>query len=113
VSSILKNTVICSGALALATSFLVGLAANNLPYSRTRDRITDTLATPGAVLVGAIYPQGAHTGAGAPFWGVAVLMSNFGVYFLFWSACLKLRSFFLKRRHVDDATDPPARRGVP
>ncbi len=96
-SSILKSTVAWSGALALATSFLVGLAANNLPYSRTRDRITDALATPGALLVGLIYPQGVHTGTGARFWGIAVLISNFGVYVLFWYACLKLGSYLLTR----------------
>lgn len=109
---ILKSVAVWSGALALATSFLVGLAVNNLPYSRFRDRITDALATPGALLVGLIYPQGVHTGTGARFWGVAVLISNFGVYVLFWYACLKLGSYLLTRRHVYDATDPPVRRSA-
>jgi hypothetical protein len=111
-SKILKSTAAWSGALALATSILVGLAATNLPYSRTRDRITDALATPGAVFVGLIYPQGVHTGTGARFWGIAVLTSNFVAYVLFWYACLRLGGYVFKRRHEYDATDPPVRRSV-
>jgi len=111
-NKILKSTAACSVALALATSILVGLAATYLPYSRVRDRIIDALATPGALLVGLIYPQGVHTGTGARFWGIAVLTSNFLAYVLFWYACLRLWRYFLTRRHEYDATNPAARRTV-
>src|SRR5205807_8671641 len=69
VSKILKNIFVRSGAFAIATLVLVGLAGDTLPYSRTRDRITDALASPGARIAGLIYPQGVHTGTGARFWG--------------------------------------------
>src|SRR5437773_12365525 len=69
VSKILKNIFVTSGAFAIATLVLVGLAGDTLPYSRTRDRITDALASPGARIAGLIYPQGVHTGTGARFWG--------------------------------------------
>jgi len=68
-SKILKNIFVRSGAFAIATLVLVGLAGDTLPYSRTRDRITDALASPGARIAGLIYPQGVHTGTGARFWG--------------------------------------------
>jgi hypothetical protein len=110
VSKILKNILVRSGALAIATLVLVGLAGDALPYSRTRDRITDALASPGARIAGLIYPQGVHTGTGARFWGIAALACNLVAYLVFWFACLKLASYLFARRHRYEPTGLPARR---
>ena len=106
----LKTRLAVSLVLGIITSILVGLGASYLPYSHARDAIVDALAMPGALMAGLVYPQGVHSGGGARYWGIAVLMSNFIVYALFWYACIQLIAYFRKRRHHYDADDLPVRR---
>ncbi|MBZ5552405.1 MAG: hypothetical protein LAO21_06770 [Acidobacteriia bacterium] len=106
-----KTPAVVSLALGIATSILVGLAGSYLPYSHARDSIVDAFATPGAWIAGLVYPQGVHTGRGAPNWGFAVLGLNFIVYILFWYCCLQVVAYFRRRRQQDDAPDLSVRRG--
>jgi hypothetical protein len=105
----LKMRIVGSLGLGFATSVLIGLAANYLPYSQARDVIIDALAIPGALIAGLVYPQGVHTG-GARYWGAAVLISNFIVYVLFWYACLRLVGYFRGHKNQYDTMNPPVRR---
>jgi hypothetical protein len=82
--------------LGIATSVLVG-AANYLPYSPTRDAVTDALSLPGGFIVSLVYPEGVHTGYGAPNWGLAAAASNLAVYVLLWYVCLRVVRHFRRK----------------
>src|SRR5690348_8445141 len=103
------NVVLWASLLAVSTFGFLGFVASHLPYSSARDRITDTLATPGALISALIYPQGIHTGNGAPLWGIVVIVSNLVVYGLFWYGCLRLLKYVLARGRQHG----PSRRGIP
>jgi len=79
----LRDALLCFG-LALLTLTLVGLAQNYLPYSESRDTITDALSMPGGFIGGLFYPEGIHTGAGAPAWGYIAYFANVVFYFALW-----------------------------
>jgi hypothetical protein len=84
-------------------TFLISLAVGHLPYSETRDLITDSVMLPGAFVASLVYPEGVHTGHGAPNWGLLVALSNIVVYVLFWYACLKIIGLVHRRKHRYDA----------
>lgn len=94
----MKRRLLLSLALGIATSFLVGLT-KYLPYTETRDAITDALTLPGGFIAGLIYPEGIHTGHGAPNWALLAGVSNFVVYVFFWYACLEIIWRVRGRRH--------------
>ena len=75
--------------LGLATALLIS-AALRLPYSPTRDAITDALTLPGGLFAGAFYPQGIHTGAGSPNWALLAIIGNLIAYTLFWYIVLEV-----------------------
>jgi hypothetical protein len=61
-----------------------------LPYSEPKDRIIDALTVLGALIAGIAYPQGVHTGLGAPLFGLWAMVANLAVYTVFWYVCLQL-----------------------
>ena len=84
--------VLLSAVLTVITIEGVG-TLKHLPYSITRDRITDALSLPGALIASVFYPEGVHTGSGAPNWGVVAAESNLGFYLLLWFIILSLLHF--------------------
>lgn len=98
----LKRPFLFAVGLGVATCFLIGLAATRLPYSRARDAITDALALPGGLIAGLFYPQGIHTGRGAPGWAWLAMLSNWVFYILLWYICLKAVGRIDDRTHGHD-----------
>ena len=90
----LKHRLLLALTLGFATQFFVGLAATYLPYSQARNTTVDVLSILGALIAGLVYPQGVHTGGGAPYWGLLVRVSNLFVYVLFWYACIQIVAYF-------------------
>jgi hypothetical protein len=82
--------LILSVALGFATSAVIGLANEYVPYSGFRVRVLDALTLPGAIIAGLAYPQGIHTGRGAPTFGIWAMAANFVVYVAFWYVCLRV-----------------------
>jgi hypothetical protein len=82
-----KRQLLLSLVLGVATSFLIGLT-RHLPYTEKRDVVTDALTLPGGLIAGLLYPEGIHTGYGAPKWALLAWTSNVTVYALFWCLCL-------------------------
>src|SRR6266404_7524844 len=92
--------VLLSGVLTVITIGSVS-TINHLPYSTMRDRITDMLSLPGALIARVLYPEGVHTGNGAPHWGVVAALSNIFIYLVFWFLILSLLGFLVgKIRHA-------------
>jgi hypothetical protein len=89
--------------LALTTSATIALLATELRNSRAGDYLIEGLALPGAWIASLMYPQGVHTGRGAPLWGAAVIVCNFVVYALFWFACLNVWSRFVAHKGQHEA----------
>ncbi|UHQ20900.1 hypothetical protein LVB87_07125 [Lysobacter sp. KIS68-7] len=61
-----------------------------LPFSAARDAVNDALAMPGAVIASVIWPEGIHTGNGAPGWAIAAVLANVVVYALAWYLILRI-----------------------
>ncbi len=57
----------------------------------------DAMSITGALIAGIAYPQGVHTGSGAPLWGVWVMLANLAVYIAFWYICLRLVRYFRRK----------------
>lgn len=112
----MKRRLLLALALGIATSFLIGLASH-LPYSETRDAITDALTLPGGFIASLVYPEGVHTGKGAPNWGLLAMISNVIVYVVFWYACLEIIARIRGCRHeptpVVKPTEQRGQRGKP
>ena len=73
--------------LSIVASLLTGytvLAIDRLPYSPTRDNISDALRMPGGYIAGLFYPQGIHTGSGSPHWADVVIAGNLAFYAIIW-----------------------------
>ncbi len=84
------RTVLWALLLGGVTSVVIGLAETYLPNSYAKGAVIDAFALPGAIIAGVSYPEGPHTGFGARYWGLAVLVLNFVVYFGMWLALLAL-----------------------
>ncbi len=104
----LKQPLLSATMLTFLT-FLIGLVGNHLPYSKTRDAITDALMLPGGFVAGLVYPEGIHTGRGAPGWAVLAMVSNLFVYAAFWYVCLRVIGHF-RRKQQHDEPNLPVRR---
>jgi hypothetical protein len=85
----MPKTLLLAVGLGIATCSLIG-AANHLPCSPLRDDITDVLSLPGGLIAGIVYPEGVHTGNGAPYWGLMAMLSNWAFYSLLWFVCLRV-----------------------
>ena len=98
----LKRSLLLALGLGLVSSVSIGLAGRYFPYSTTRDAITDTLSFPGGLMASLVYPEGVHTGGGAPNWGLLAAFFNFFIYTLFWYLSLQVLRYYvdwrLKRR---------------
>jgi hypothetical protein len=63
---------------------------NRLPYSHTRDTISDALALPGGLIAGILYPQGPHTTSGNIGWAYVAFAGNVLFYALAWFFLIRL-----------------------
>lgn len=77
-----------SGVLAFASLRLFALI-NRLPYSQTRDTLTDTLTLLGGLVGWVLYPDGVH-GPNASGWAWACVVGNLAFYTLLWMLVLSL-----------------------
>jgi hypothetical protein len=84
----IRKRLFFSAALALLTSVGVGIAEAYLPYSETKTLVIDAASLPGAMMAGLLYPEGIHTGRGAPAFAYLALVANFLVYVLVWYGAL-------------------------
>jgi hypothetical protein len=76
--------------LGALTVGLISFCATKLPYSPIRDRITDAASVPALLLAQIVYPEGVHTGKGAPRWGIVFLCSGVLFYTVVWFGILSL-----------------------
>jgi hypothetical protein len=86
----MRKTLLTSALLAATTFVMLGVAKAYLPYSTIKDAVIDALTVPGALILGIVYPQGLHTGSGAPSWPLWVIAANFLIYVAFWYVCIWL-----------------------
>ena len=94
-----KKVFLASVPLGIVTGFLIALAGRYLPYSQTRDTITDALKLPGWLIARLVYPAGIHTSGGSGFGYVLLVgVSNWMVYALVWLLCLMLVGRIRDRR---------------
>jgi hypothetical protein len=85
--------------MAVGVSFAtLGLvrALTFLPYSITRDAMSDALSFPGGAIAGLIYSEGIHTAAGSPAWSLLALVANLLFYAIVWYVIFSLRGRGLK-----------------
>lgn len=104
---IMKRPFIFAVVFGIAMSSLIGVAGRRLPYSEARDAITDVLALPGTLIAGVVYPEGVHTGSGAPNWGLVAVIANLAVYILFWYILLRVVRYFRQKKHRPDTVPAP------
>lgn len=76
--------VFASLGLGYLSGELLGLALSHLPYSEARDRLRDLATLPGGWFGGLFYPEGVHTGSGAPQFLVLAYLTNIATYSLVW-----------------------------
>jgi|ERR1700735_170178 len=76
----------------------VAIAQKCLPYSSVRDNIIDAASFPGFLIARIFYPEGVHTGVGAPKWSIVFLCSNILFYGLLWFVILTMVSVSRGRR---------------
>jgi len=76
--------------LGALTVGLISFCAAKLPYSPTREQITDAASVPGALIAQIVYPEGVHTGKGAPRWGTVFLCSGVLFYTVVWFVILSI-----------------------
>lgn len=72
--------------LGVVTFMAIGLVETYWPYSEAKIKLIDAVSIPGAILAGLVYPEGVHTGRGAPLFAPLVMVANFVVYVVFWYA---------------------------
>ena len=84
----MRGLLLAAG-LGILTSVVIA-AANQLPYSVLRDTITDALSVPGGAIASVVYPEGVHSGHGAPSWGLVAAGCNVAVYIAFWFAVVRI-----------------------
>jgi hypothetical protein len=93
----LKKPLLFALPMGLLTWVLIGTLKSYLPPSQTTGAVFDALAFPGALAASLVYPEGVHTGHGAPRWALLVVISNMILYSLFWYMCLKITGYFRRR----------------
>jgi len=86
----LERPLLVSLALGIATFVVIGVVDTYLPYSEAKIRVIDAATVTGALIAGLVYPEGVHTGRGAPLFGLWAMVANLAVYTVFWYVCLLL-----------------------
>jgi hypothetical protein len=81
------STSVLLGGVTVA---IISLAATKLPYSPILSDITDAASLPAMLVARIFYPEGVHTGGGAPSWGIVFMGCNILFYVLAWFAVLSL-----------------------
>jgi hypothetical protein len=76
--------------LGALTVGLISFCATKLPYSPIRDQITDAASVPATLIAQIVYPEGVHTGKGAPRWGLVFLCAGVLFYTVVWFGILSL-----------------------
>jgi hypothetical protein len=99
----------CSLPLGVATGFLLDLAVHRLPYTETRDAITDALSLPGGYVSGFFFPEGIH-GDHPMGWFWLAVISNQLTYALFWFGVLLLCQRLVRRKRIARPTHAGATR---
>lgn len=99
----LRRLLLLALGLGIATSVVIGLLDTYLPYSETKIRVIDAVTVPGALIAGLVYPQGVHTGSGAPWFGFWAMAANLAIYVVFWYVSLRVIVHF---RRKDEAPAP-------
>jgi len=93
---LLKRPLLSALLLGFGTSALIGLLKALPPFSEAKDQFIESLAMPGALLIGLVYPQGVHSeGAWVMLWPLWVLLLNLAIYILVWYLCLLVLRLFL------------------
>jgi hypothetical protein len=96
--STLPTRAALSVLLCILTFFLVhGL--NFLPYSPSRDAITDGFAFPGALVASLFYPEGVHSSRGGS-WAFVVVASNVAFYSIVWFCLIQAIERLLRQRQM-------------
>ena len=93
----MAKLVLISLLLGFVTCELIG-AMDYLPYSETRDAVSDALSLPGALLSAPLFPQGIHSSTGAAYWPIVVVLTNALYYAAIWFAVLAFIRRF-RRQH--------------
>ena len=89
--------ILFSLVLGFLSCELIG-AMDKLPYSPIRDLISDVLSLPGGLIASPFYPEGVHTGHGAPNWAIICVLGNNLFYSGLWFfAFLGLQTWRSKR----------------
>lgn len=86
----LRRPFLFAVAFGVATWLSIALITTFLNDNGTWGAVKDMLALPGALVASLIYPQGVHTGMGAPVWATVVILSNLIIYILLWYSALKV-----------------------
>lgn len=87
-SKTMMRLALLSLVLSVVTFSLIGFLGTHLPYSGWRDWMVTALTLPGLALATLAYPQGIHTGGGAPAFGLLAIAVNLLVYAGVWSLIL-------------------------
>lgn len=102
----MKRRLVFAILLTLLTLAALATAKDHLAYDSSGAAIFDTLLLPGAFAANIVYPQGIHTGYGAPGWARLVVFSNLAFYILVWYAVLSVVALMRNRQRTTwDAAD--------
>lgn len=85
----LARDVLLSIALSWLTGHLIA-GIDRLPYSPTRDAISDVLRLPGGFVAGLFYPEGIHTGRGSIGWAYIAVAGNVVFYAILWFFLIRI-----------------------
>src|SRR5580658_1231473 len=93
----LPTRVALSILLCILTLFFVH-SLNFLPYSPSRDAVTDGFAYPGALVASLFYPEGVHSSRGGSSWALVVITSNVAFYSIVWFCLIQATGRLFRRK---------------
>jgi hypothetical protein len=96
----MRNRILLSIGLAVLTWLVLALVEAYLPFSDAKNRVIDAVSLPGAILAGFVYPEGIHTGRGAPGFLYVAVALNLIIYCLVWFGVLTLGSMLWAKVHL-------------
>jgi hypothetical protein len=101
---ILRKPMLWSIVAGLVTWFVIGTLESHLPSTSIASALLEDLALPGALVASIPYPQGVHTGRGAPGWARLVILANMVIYILVWYLIIKIVAWRRGTRTVKDVS---------